>query len=97
MSTYIIAHEFDSPTLCREATEDNPLPEALAWTTARGNTVTSIDGGVVFRAAAAVLAPDEEIVLAVAAAIHKESCEECVLQARAVLAALRAHVEEATP
>jgi hypothetical protein len=97
----------DTPTLWRAESEHDQYPQPLAFMTSVGNTATDNcdDRGVVFRAAAAVLAPSDALILSVAQAMfaaagggswHAVSIlirDHWIGSAYAALAALRAHVE----
>jgi hypothetical protein len=112
VTTFSVAPDHaDTPTLWRAKSEHDQYPEAIARLAAGGDTLTGEDRGVVFRAAAAVLAPDEAVHAVIVAATfdpgrYVKREREPVRgghgpyellhrwQARAVAAALRAHVEE---
>lgn len=95
MTTYRVEPDgHDTPTLWRAESEHDQRPYALASQTSVGDTIIPAgDDGVVFRAAAAVLAPDEEVNRAVSKRVNGCACKNCLGFTVAVLDALRAHVE----
>jgi hypothetical protein len=114
VTTYSVApNDDDTPTLWRAESEHDQYPQPLAFMTSVGNTATDNcdDHGVVFRAAAAVLAPEEAVERLIRLAISDpgafvkrvmdtgEGYHEPVTRwsARAVQHALRTHIEEAKP
>lgn len=111
MTTYSVTPDGEgTPALWRAESEHDQYPIALAYLSGNeSHTTDHLDHGVVFRAAAAVLAPSDPLVIAIAKALQEEvdgaPWDEQDIAFRdgwygaayRALETLRAYAEEATP